>query len=191
MYRKILSSELRVHKAKGYIYFTDIDHPLAYLPSGFVYYHRLQASLKLGRWILSSEEVHHKNKDKSDNSFDNLEVLTKSEHLKKHSTIIVEKQCIYCGKEFLPKQNKIRFCSVNCADSQKVKDKELTKDILEPLIWSVPYSKLGPKLGYSDNGIKKRAMKLGCLMPPPLFHSKFLKQEDKLTEYNKKRSQSI
>ena len=50
------------------------DHPLADV-RGYAYEHRLVASVALGRWVLPSEQVHHRNEIKTDNRPDNLEVV--------------------------------------------------------------------------------------------------------------------
>lgn len=71
-----------------------------------VSYPRIIMENYLGRNLLSEEEVHHIDGNPLNNNIDNLEVLTKSEHLKIHAsenrkyydkTMI----CPVCGKEFL------------------------------------------------------------------------------------------
>lgn len=47
--------------------------------------HRLVMELHLGRRLRSDEHVHHINHDRLDNRLDNLEVLSRSEHGKKHA----------------------------------------------------------------------------------------------------------
>lgn len=48
-------------------------HPLADV-RGYAYEHRLVASKTIGRWLLPTEQVHHRNEIKTDNAPGNLEV---------------------------------------------------------------------------------------------------------------------
>ena len=49
-----------------------------------MYFHRLLAEAKLGRFLKHFEIVHHKDGNPSNNHWDNLEVLTRSEHMSHH-----------------------------------------------------------------------------------------------------------
>jgi hypothetical protein len=67
----------------GYVYRYKPDHPHA-TKDGYVMEHRLEMEKKLGRYLRKDEDVDHENTDKSDNRPENLEVLTRKEHSRKH-----------------------------------------------------------------------------------------------------------
>lgn len=148
----------------GYPYFIDYDHPLAADNSGRVLLHRHVASVKYGRWLSSEDVVHHVDENKENYAEDNLVVLTKSEHSILHNlNKITEKACKGCNNIFLPKKSRIEYCSQSCFRSSSVKNKNLTKEILDDLIPTTTWTDLAKMFGYgSANGIKARAIKLGC-----------------------------
>jgi hypothetical protein len=149
----------------GYYYFIDYTHPLATGNSGRVYVHRHNASIKLGYWITSEQHVHHLDQDKLNNSLDNLSILTNTEHAQLHTNTIVPKPCKVCGSIFTPAENKIVCCSQKCRQQLAIKDTTITKEVLDSLIPKMSWVSLGKMFGYSDNGIKKRAISLGCILP--------------------------
>jgi hypothetical protein len=69
---------------QGYVLIKNRNHPNAN-GSGYVLEHRLVMSNFIGRPLRKDEVVHHKNKDRSDNRLENLEVLTRAEHSAHHS----------------------------------------------------------------------------------------------------------
>jgi hypothetical protein len=145
----------------GYHCFMDKDHPLAHR-EGRVYLHRHLASMYTGRWLKKDEEVHHIDGIKKNNSEDNLLICSTSEHSAIHKGTILDKVCPVCKLLFTPSANKVIHCSTKCARLSDVKNKGLTKEVLEELIPTTSWVALGKMFGYSDNGIKKRAMSLGC-----------------------------
>lgn len=66
----------------GYIMEYAPDHP--YVNDGYVMQHRLVIERSLGRYLLPTELVHHINEDKQDNRLENLEIKTRSTHMKHH-----------------------------------------------------------------------------------------------------------
>lgn len=51
---------------------------------GYVYLHRLIVEARLGRFLTDNEIVHHKDEDPENNRWDNLEIMTQSEHARIH-----------------------------------------------------------------------------------------------------------
>lgn len=67
----------------GYVFELCPDHPKAN-PFGFVPQHRLVMERQLGRFLPSSMQVHHKDECKTNNDPDNLELMTRREHMAHH-----------------------------------------------------------------------------------------------------------
>jgi endogenous inhibitor of DNA gyrase (YacG/DUF329 family) len=166
MYREIAQNELRILKPHGYVYFLDRYHPLASSKTYMVYYHRHVISIHLGRWITSEEVVHHIDEDKSNNSIENLMLMSREEHSRIHNPGLLPILCKTCGANFVPERKTTEFCSDKCSKVDRVKNKNITKEELQKLIDNrVPWTKMAELYGYSNNGIKKRAISLGCILP--------------------------
>lgn len=181
MYREISNKELKIQKSSGYIYFIDKKHPLAIGSAGYVYYHRHVYSISIGRWVTSEEHVHHKDEIKSNNSFNNLECLSIKEHAHMHFGFKKTGECLTCNKSFTIDNKTNKYCSTICYIKSKIKLDGLSKEELEILIWTEPFTKLAKQFNCSDNGIRKWAKRLGCIMPPPRFHVKMLSEEQKMS----------
>ncbi len=103
------------------------DHPNA-TANGYVLEHRIVAENHLGRLLYDYEVVHHKNRNKKDNRWENLEVKEKRQHLREHQNslgrMMVELLCPVCKIIFVKKQNNTHFsnkrkyavtcCSIRC-----------------------------------------------------------------------------
>ena len=60
--------------------------------------HRVVMEREMGRPLLPSEVVHHKNENKADNDPHNLELLTRAEHVREHHAKGRSLICADCGK---------------------------------------------------------------------------------------------
>jgi len=80
------------------------DHP--YAPgTGYILEHRLVIEKQLGRYLLPNEKVHHINGDITNNSPENLVVLTHREHLRKHMCKKGANHSLLENKEWLASQH--------------------------------------------------------------------------------------
>ena len=70
-----------IHNGYVRIYFP--DHPKSD-SRGWILEHDLIMECNIGRWLREDEVVHHKNKIKTDNRIENLQLLTRKEHAKLH-----------------------------------------------------------------------------------------------------------
>lgn len=93
-------------------------------------YHRYLMEKKIGRKLKKDEVVHHINENKLDNRIENLQLMTKKEHLSHHwdskfegmkVRSIKEYKCTLCEKKFKRnasqvKKSKQLFCSKSCVN---------------------------------------------------------------------------
>lgn len=68
----------------GYMEVTLLDREIKNKHGRRAYFHRVLMEKYLGRKLSSNELVHHINGDKTDNRIENLEVMTRREHVKIH-----------------------------------------------------------------------------------------------------------
>lgn len=73
----------KLNKSLGYMYAYAPEHELAD-EAGFIYEHRLKMVRHIGRNLYPDEVVHHKDRNRANNSLDNLQLMTNSEHTRLH-----------------------------------------------------------------------------------------------------------
>jgi hypothetical protein len=112
----LTSEGMTVHK--GRVMLRIPDHPRAW-KTGYVYRSIVVAGKMLGRPILPSEKVHHRDTNKSNDAPDNLEVCaSQREHLTEHHSHKIELRCAGCDKPFktFPCRKRARnYCSRPCS----------------------------------------------------------------------------
>jgi hypothetical protein len=95
--------------------------------------HRIVMERFLGRKLKSSEYVHHKDGNKTNNDISNLEIISASDHAKHHYPEIKEKflfredmqkNCLVCNKQYTSKSYLSKYCSGKC---QRITRKEYLK----------------------------------------------------------------
>lgn len=109
---------------------------------------------------------------------------------KPRSLARITKVCPVCSSEFLVKESKEHqeCCSKSCAGKlfqlgKKTEDKlNTSKEAIEKLIWDKPFSVGCNDVSLSDNGLRKMAIRMGCIMPPDRYHTKSIADKKRIRE---------
>lgn len=117
----------KVVKKGDYLYAVVPNHPHA-KKYGYVLMHRVVMENHLGRLLNSTEIVHHLDKNRHNNSIENLEVMSGNTHSSLHGLEMGERcgrfVCPSCKIEFerplrqtclIKKSGKATFCSRSCS----------------------------------------------------------------------------
>lgn len=163
---------VRTHN-KGYMRAYVPGYPSA-SKDGHILLHRLIMEQYLGRYLLSSEVVHHLNGDKTNNNVDNLELKTQHKHAQQHaveraaeSGLGTEKEfvCCVCGESFSGYGER-KTCSKRCQTLKQYRDNWPSDEDLARLVWEKPSRAIAAQLGVSDSMLSRRCKQRGIRKPP-------------------------
>ncbi len=190
--------ERRIHN--GYVYIRkDSNKNFEY--SNLIQEHIVVAEEQIiDRPLKEGEVVHHLDENRSNNSPDNLLVLSGPMHGKLHSWLnknnIIPKEeyanrlklgCVRCKVCEKPIDPNLEFCSFSCSkdpvngcQSAKHKFQHPTKEELQELVLDKPTTKIAEQFGVSDKAIEKLCIKLGVEKPPRGYWAKLRNGEQML-----------
>lgn len=159
---------LKRYNTNGYYQYYIPEHHLAN-KAGLVYEHQIMAEAKLGRELKPEEVVHHNDRDRHNNSFDNLIVFkTIADHTAYHAgrdivldgdvyvtvdsndKTAVKNECPYCGRlKYYSAKMCIEYYNKERAKNIPTKD-ELRKHLLDKSMCAI-----GRIYDVSDNAVRK------------------------------------
>lgn len=160
---------MRKYIKNGYVMIYLPDHHRAE-ENGLVYEHVYLAEKYIGRKLKDEEIVHHEDRNRSNNSEDNLFVFkTIGDHNRYHATGLMIsvgdgsytspikkikcKQCDnYYDKTGISGHT---YCSTECYNLSMRKSERPSRDELFLLIKTIPFVEIGNLYGVSDNAIRK------------------------------------
>lgn len=167
---------LKTYDVDGYIAYYIPEHHLAN-KSGKVYEHMIAAEEMLGRKLNNGEVVHHKDKNRHNNSFDNLMVF---KTISDHSAYHKGREAILDGDVYIALgkykhngnslKNKCPNCDnykdihaalcIDCYNVERAKNIP-SKEILEELLKNNSMCAIGRKFKVSDSAVRKWCRKYG------------------------------
>lgn len=171
----------RYQDTNGYILIYMPTHPRSFSSGsfkGYLYEHILVAEELMGRPLISGEVVHHLDKNRTNNSPENLLVIFGSMHTKLHSwlnkNIVTPSKeyeermlagCIRCKVCQKPINGGFIYCSATCSQTGSSKYDKPTKEFLEKIVWEKPTTEIAKDFNVSDTAISKLCKQFGITKP--------------------------
>lgn len=165
----------------GYVVVHRPEHPKAMRGGnwdGYVYEHIAVAEEMIDRPIRPGDEVHHLDENRSNNSPDNLLVLSGPMHMKlhswleKHTIIPNDKQiernqlgCIRCKVCSKPINHGLIYCGDECSRFDTRIAERPTREQLLTEIENMPLTSVAKQYGVSDNSIRKWCKAMNVELP--------------------------
>ena len=162
--------DIKFDSGPGYFYFLMPGHPLANGNCNRVYLHRHLVSQKIGRWLKPGEHTHHLDGNPLNNVFENLCVVSPSEHIKLHHPCSpkIKSRCPVCGMEVV----NAKYCSIKCLGVASRKCIRPTKDDLQKMADEMPATSIGVRFGVSSQAILKWCRYYGLTTKPRGYWAK-------------------
>lgn len=153
---------------EGYIRVYAPEHESADI-NGLVYEHQMVAEKKIGRPLKDEEVVHHIDRNRANNSPDNLLIFaSNSDHIAFHHggdyTIddegiahckalkLIDKTCQICGCKIFWSS---KYCETCCHIAQRKVDDRPGREQLKELIRNNPFTQIANMYGVTDNAIRR------------------------------------
>lgn len=178
----------RYMDTNGYILVYIPNHPRAITSgsfTGYVYEHIVVAEEILGRPLFEGDVVHHLDFNRSNNSPDNLLILSGPMHSKLHKWLEkhiitpspehqsrIDLGCVRCKVCEKPIDYNFIYCSLECRLGDQMKYEHPTKEVLQELVWQYPTTYIANELNVSDKAIEKLCKKLDVQKPPRGYWTK-------------------
>lgn len=139
--------------SEGYFLLKIPTHPKAY-KNGYILEHRVVFESVIGFYLDSDVIVHHKNKNKKDNRFANLQLMDRGEHTKLHHKGAKR-------NEEIRRKNSLATIKLGWVGGNHPNYKNVDEDVKSLYLQGVPVLKIAELTGVNRRTIYNRIEKLG------------------------------